>query len=273
MTSSRRTLSSTRKNSEGQADSGAAVRISSQIASMRALVSARDGDVVDQHRRPLIAHAGAGRRVDADEAVLGGLAAFDPELPAHVLEELHVAQHPVGDVVAEQHPVAAARLRVQERIEAGDAFDLGARQAHDLLHPVDRLRRNPVAGLLHLAQDLHEVVRVAAMALEHRIDRRLDGLAHGRIRMEDAAAVGRRSQPVDVSTKVSMDAGWLARAGAAHAHAARLAAAGVDARQSSPALAGNGGSAVAFLLPHRSMTRGAARFPFLSAGACRPVVG
>ncbi len=35
MTSSRRTLSSTRKNSAGHAESGAAARISSQIASMR----------------------------------------------------------------------------------------------------------------------------------------------------------------------------------------------------------------------------------------------
>ncbi len=136
-----------------------------------------DCDVVDEHRRSLVAHSGAGRGVDADEAVLGDLPALDPELPAHVLEQLHVAQHPIGDVVAEQHPIPAARLRVQERIEAGDAFDLGARQAHDFLHPVDGFRRDPVAGLLHLAQDLHEVARVFPVAPEHRVDRRPDRLS------------------------------------------------------------------------------------------------
>ena len=42
-------------------------------------VETRDGDVVDQHRRPLVAHAGAGGQIDADEAVGGHLAALDAE--------------------------------------------------------------------------------------------------------------------------------------------------------------------------------------------------
>ena len=178
MTSSRRTLSSTRKNSAGHADSGDAV--ADQLADRvdARLRQARDRPVVDQDRRALVAHSGARRRVDADEPVFGGLAPLDPELPAHVVEELAAAQHAVGDVVAEQHAVSSARLRVQERIEARDALDLGARQAHDLLDAVDRLGRDPVAGLLHLAQDLQQVMRVAAVPLEHRIDRGIDRRQH-----------------------------------------------------------------------------------------------
>jgi hypothetical protein len=57
------------------------------------------------------------------------VAGLDPQLAAQGVEQLGVAEHAVGDVVGEQHPVAADRLRVQEAVEAGDAFDPRPRQA------------------------------------------------------------------------------------------------------------------------------------------------
>ena len=74
----------------------------------------RDRDIVDQHRRPLIAHAGAGGEIDADETVRRDLAALDVELIAEAFEQGEAAQHPVGDVVGDQHAIerrAACRKR------------------------------------------------------------------------------------------------------------------------------------------------------------------
>ena len=49
----------------------------------------------------------------------------------------------VGDVVAEQHTVAAHRAPVQETVEARDAFHLGQRQAQRIGDVGQRLARHP----------------------------------------------------------------------------------------------------------------------------------
>jgi hypothetical protein len=69
-----------------------------------------DGAAIDEHRRALVAQAGAGGGGDADQAVLGQVAGLDPQLAAQGVQQLGVAEHAVGDVVGEQHPVAADRL-------------------------------------------------------------------------------------------------------------------------------------------------------------------
>ena len=126
--------------------------------------------VIDQQRRPLVAHAGTGRLADADQAILGHLAALDPQAVAQALHQCPVTLHAVGDVVGKQHPVLAAWFGVKEGIEAGDALDLGARHPEGFLQAVDGFRRNPVAGFLYLAQDLHHVRSIAPMARHHPVD-------------------------------------------------------------------------------------------------------
>jgi len=133
-------------------------------------VQAGNRVVIDQHARPLIAQAGAGRLADADQAVFGNLAALDPQVAAQALHKRPVALHPVGDVVGKQHPVFAARLGVNEGIEAGNALDLGARHAQHGLHAVDGFRRDPVAGLLNFAQDLQHAGRIASISVDHPVD-------------------------------------------------------------------------------------------------------
>ena len=86
----------------------------------------RDGAIVDQQRRALIAHAGTGSGADTDQAVFGDLARLQPQQLAHLIHQGLAAQHAVGDVVGEQHAVFAVRLQVQERVERGHAFDAGA---------------------------------------------------------------------------------------------------------------------------------------------------
>ena len=139
------------------------------------LVDARLGQpgnrqVIDQQGRPLVAHAGTRRLADADQAILGHLAALDPQAGAQALHQRPVAEHAVGDVVGEQHAILAARLGVKKGIEAGDTLDLGARHAQRGLQAVDGLRRNPVAGLLNFAQDLHHAGGIPVIPGNDAID-------------------------------------------------------------------------------------------------------
>ena len=75
---------------------------------------AANGVVIDHHARALVAQAGAGRLADADQAILGDLAAFDPQVVAQAFHHCPVALHAVGNVVRKQHPIFAARLGINE---------------------------------------------------------------------------------------------------------------------------------------------------------------
>ena len=59
----------------------------------------RNGEIVDQHRRALVAHPGAGGHVDAHRAISRDLSAPQLQALEHVVEQRRVAEHPVGDVV------------------------------------------------------------------------------------------------------------------------------------------------------------------------------
>ena len=131
---------------------------------------AGDGAVVDQQGRALVAHAGAGGGIHADQAVFGNPAGFQPELLAHGVHQVGVAQHAVGDVVRPEHAVLAALARMEEAVEGGRAADLGARPAYAFGDSGQRRRREPVQLLLDFAQDLHQAGAIAAMAVKYRID-------------------------------------------------------------------------------------------------------
>jgi hypothetical protein len=129
-------------------------------------VSARP---LTKQRRTLVAHAGARRGVHADQAIFGNLAALDPQLVAQTVEQFAATQHAVGDVVREQHAVAADRRQMEKRVETGDALDARARQAG---RPSDRRQRSgrQVADrLLRRAQDLHQLQRIGMVSLENRL--------------------------------------------------------------------------------------------------------
>ena len=139
---------------------------------------------IDERCRPLVAHAGAGRGIDADQAILGGLAALEPELVAQPLAQIDAAEHAVGDVVREQESISAGRGGVQEGIEAGDALHMGPREFQ---FPGDRRQRlgNQIAKCaLRLAQDLHQRDRIPPVGCE---DRRQHGLQVSFLESHDAS--------------------------------------------------------------------------------------
>jgi hypothetical protein len=107
---------------------------------------ARDGAVIHQHRRSLVAHAGAGRGVHADQAVFRDTPRFQPELLAHGIHQIGIAEHAVGDVVRPEHAVFAALARVEEAVEGGGAADLGTRPADAIGDVRQCCRRKPVQG-------------------------------------------------------------------------------------------------------------------------------
>jgi hypothetical protein len=129
---------------------------------------------IDQQRRPLIAHAGARRGVDADQPVFGDLAALDPQLVAQPVEQFAAAQHAIGDVVREQHPVATGWRQMEERVETGDAFDLRPRQPERPGDGGQRRRRQIADDALRLAQDLHQLARLAAVTVDDRPQQRVE---------------------------------------------------------------------------------------------------
>ena len=120
----------------------------------------RHGDVVDQHPRPLVAHAGAGGQIDADKAVGGHLAALDAETAEQTLEQLLIALHPVGDVVGDQQPIGAAGLVVEEGVELHHAFDVGEGYFQPLGDLALGLARKPAQRGLRFARYLDQVERV-----------------------------------------------------------------------------------------------------------------
>ena len=124
--------------------------------------------VVDQQRRTLVAQPGAGAAVDADQAVGAGLPGLDAQPRAQVGHQRLAAEHAVGDVVAEQDAVAAHRPGMEEAVEAGHAFDLGQAQLKLFGKPCQHATRQPAFARLHLAQDLHQGVRIRAVARRRR---------------------------------------------------------------------------------------------------------
>jgi hypothetical protein len=124
---------------------------------------------VDQQRRPLVAHAGAGSRIDADQPVLGNLAALDPQPVAQAIHQLDAAQHAVGDVVREEHAIATDRLQVEKRVKTGDPLDARARQPDRPGDRGQRRRRQVAQRFLRLAQNLHQHSRVTAVTVDDRL--------------------------------------------------------------------------------------------------------
>ena len=84
---------------------------------------ASDGPVIDQERRALIAHSGAGGEIDAHSAISRNFAGRELQALEHVLEQGQAAEHAVGDVVGKQDPIAAARFVIQEGVELDHALD------------------------------------------------------------------------------------------------------------------------------------------------------
>ncbi|SBT05622.1 hypothetical protein ACCAA_260010 [Candidatus Accumulibacter aalborgensis] len=123
---------------------------------------------IDQQRRPLIAHAGAGRRIDADQPVFGDLATFDPQPVAQAIHQLDAAQHAVGDVVREQHAVAPNGGQMKKRVKACNAFDARARQIERPRDDRQRGGRQIAQGILHRAQDLEQKAGVTTMTVDDR---------------------------------------------------------------------------------------------------------
>ena len=78
--------------------------------------------VVDKCRRALVTHAGAGRGGHTHTAIRAHLVRFELEHMAQVPQQFFTAQHAVGDVVTEQHPVLAHRLAVKETVETRHPF-------------------------------------------------------------------------------------------------------------------------------------------------------
>ena len=135
---------------------------------------ARHCPAVDQQRRALVAHAGAGGGIDADQTILGKLAALDPQFVAQAIQQVAAAQHAVGDVVRKENPIAAHRRQMQERVEAGDSLDACTRHSD---RPGDQGQsggRQVAQRLLRLAQNLYQFARIAATSVEDRQQQRLD---------------------------------------------------------------------------------------------------
>ena len=136
---------------------------------------ARNGAVVDQHRRALVAHAGVGGQIDAHQAVGRHLAALELQPAEHMLEQGDVARHAVGDVVGEQQAVTATRLVVQKRIELQHALHPRARNLQLRRDRLDRFRRNPIQRLLRLSQDLQDVSWIVPILLDDGRNNRIRG--------------------------------------------------------------------------------------------------
>ena len=125
--SARRMLSSMVNSSEGQSSSGRCSRIRPAISIQALAGDARDGPTVDQQAGPLVTQAGAGGEVDGDQTLLGQVSPLHPEPGAQVFQQILVAAHAVGDVVGEQHAVAAHRPQVKKTVKPRHPLDSRAR--------------------------------------------------------------------------------------------------------------------------------------------------
>ena len=77
-------------------------------------VDVRHRKPVHEQRRRVVAEPDRRGPAQAHEPVLGDLAGFDPEALAHLAQPDRGAMHAVGDVVREQQPVRALRLRIEK---------------------------------------------------------------------------------------------------------------------------------------------------------------
>ena len=134
------------------------------------MVELSDGLAIDQHRRALVAQAGAGRGGDADQPVFRHLAGLDPQLAAQGIEQLGVAEHAVGDVVGEQHPVAAHRAGVEKTVEAGDALDPGAGDVEPRRDAGQDRGRQPAGDVLGVDEDLQQAGRIVPVSLQDAVE-------------------------------------------------------------------------------------------------------
>jgi hypothetical protein len=153
---------------------------------------------IDQERRPLIAQAGAARRADRHQAVAADLAEPHLEGVEQALAQRVAAGQLVGDVVAEQNAIAAARRLTEEAVEPDDALDLTARHAQRRRDRGDHRRRDVALGRHHVVQDRQELDRVAAVAGDDRVEveRHADNvaaMAPRRNRPRRLTAAGRRA--------------------------------------------------------------------------------
>jgi hypothetical protein len=125
--------------------------------------------VVDEQRRTLVAQARARGAVHAHQAVGADLAGRYAQPSAQISHQGHAAQHAVGDVVAEQHAVAAHRPGVKKAVEAGHTFHVGQGQLQFAGDYTEQVPRQPAHLLLRLTQDLNQRMRVAPVAGEHLV--------------------------------------------------------------------------------------------------------
>ena len=133
----------------------------------------RHGAAVDQQRRPLVAQAGAGGGAHAGQTVWRHFARLQPQALTQTLHQHGGAQHAVGDVVGEQHPVCAHRLGVQEAVEARRAFHGHTGQAQPVGHGGQDFGRQPAAQVLHLVQDLQQAMGSTVMPVQYGRDLRV----------------------------------------------------------------------------------------------------
>jgi hypothetical protein len=89
-------------------------------------------------------------------------------------EQALAALHAIGDIVGEEHAIAAPGLGRQEGVEARDALHARQRQAQLARNERQGVRRNVVQGLLDFAQDLQQSCRVVAPACDRLAHQRLD---------------------------------------------------------------------------------------------------
>ncbi len=90
-----------------------------------------------RHSKPLTKMLAVG----AHGAAVAGRVAVGAGGLADGVEQLVGAAHPAGDVGADQDPVLAGGLHVEEVVEAGDRLELGRLEVHDrgrLLHALGR---------------------------------------------------------------------------------------------------------------------------------------
>ncbi len=156
--SARRMLSSTLKNSAGQSASGTLLRISSAIwhrcarsvspAIARLLTSSAGpwSHMPVQAVLPTLTRPSSDTLPRSTHRLLHrrSISGRLPSMRSVMLSENSTRYLPRGSVY-------------KKGIEAGDALDLGARHAQRFLQAIDGFRRNPVAGFLYFAQDLHHV--------------------------------------------------------------------------------------------------------------------
>ena len=111
--------------------------------------------LVDRGHRRDVAGAEALEALDEELAVgrarpvVVGLVVVGSGGLAERLEQLVAAPHPAGDVVADEHPVAADRRGREQVVEARDRLQVGRGHAHHRRRLADALGRAPAVVALH----------------------------------------------------------------------------------------------------------------------------